>query len=410
MNLPPLSPVEHAHSMAVRTRIEALLDERGGWLPFSEFQRVVLYEPGLGYYSAGAHKLGAGGDFTTAPEISALFSRAVARQIARDLRALAAPAEVLELGAGSGAMAEAMLEFWREQAITPTRYAILEPSADLRARQQQRLSAASTLPAAAKSAAVPLVWLERLPAALTGVIVANELLDALPCERFVIKQGRPQALGVVRDAEGIWGWRARDVLADTDSSSNAQSLAEEYTRLARQLQPLPATLPEGYCGEFMPSLPGLINSLAALLTRGAIVLIDYGLPRAQLYHPERGMGSLQCFRRHYRHDDPLLEPGLTDITAWVDFSAVAEAATAAGLTVQTFCTQTAWLIDADFESDLQLALAAAQNTATRVAVSQAARRLLMPGEMGEAVKVLVLTRNLQPSSERPALQDLRGSL
>jgi len=386
--LPPLSPEEQRHAGAVAALIGAELREAEGWLSFERFMELALYAPGLGYYSAGAWKLGAGGDFVTAPELSDLFGRCVALQCAEVLRATGG--EILELGAGSGRMAAAMLTALDGARALPDRYAILEVSADLAARQRERLAAL------APHLRERVVWLERLPAApLRGVIVANEVADALPCRRFTLRAGAVRELGV---ALGSGGAMLRDAEAPADPA-----LARACAEL---IGASPGSLPEGYTSEVNLRVGPWIATLGECLERGAVLLCDYGLPRSHYYHPQRTGGTLRCHFRQRAHDDPYTNLGLQDITAWVDFTRVAEAAVSCGLEVRGFATQAAFLLALGLERQV----AAAPDAVARARLAGEARRLIMPEEMGEAFKVMALARGYDAPLSGFALQDLRRSL
>lgn len=393
--LPELDATQRAHSDATRAHIEARVAASGGWLPFDEYMELALYAPGLGYYSAGATKFGAAGDFVTAPEISDLFSRALAAQFADILRELGGEsrASILELGAGSGRLAGVVLRELATLQQSPSAYSILEVSADLIERQR------ATVTALAGGEAARAHWLERLPMGHSGVIVANEVLDALPTDRFVLRAGGPLRLGVAVGASGLqWAERA-PVAGDP---ADAAWLREVQRVLGELREPLP----EGYVGEICPRIDAWVGALGAALERGVVMLIDYGLPRRHYYHPDRVRGSLRCHFRHRAHEDPFSHPGLTDITAWVDFTRVAEAADAAGLEVAGFSTQAAALLSLGIER-----LAHTEGSrAESVQQSQGLQKLLLPGEMGEAVKVMMLTRGIRAPLRGVRLQDLRGSL
>jgi SAM-dependent MidA family methyltransferase len=405
--LPQLSPEAAAHVEALLATLRARLVAAGGWLAFDEYMDAVLYAPAQGYYSAGATKFGAAGDFVTAPEISDLFARALARQFADVLAETRGG--VLEVGAGSGRFARVALEELARLDALPERYAILDVSADLRARQRDMLAQSQ---AALASRAL---WVDALPERHTGVVFANELLDALPCDRFVMRAGRPQRLGVaLRDGALAWAPRA----AVPGDAGDVAWLAQ----VERTLAGLAAALPDGYCGEIAPRVDAWVRSVADSLERGVVILVDYGLPRSQYYHPQRVDGTLRCHFRQHAHHDPFLHPGLTDVTAWVDFTRVAEAADAAGLEVAGFTTQAAWLLALGIESLAAETLpehgaggvgaeAAAGPVPVRHLVAmQGLKRLLLPGEMGEAVKVMVLTRGWDAPLRGLRVQDLRGSL
>lgn len=385
--LPALSPDEQRHGEAVAALIRAELAAAGGWLSFERFMELALYAPGLGYYSAGSWKLGCGGDFVTAPEVSELFGRCVAAQCAPVLRATGA--EVLELGAGTGSLAATLLAALDAAGALPERYAILEVSGDLAARQRARLEA---LPAHLRAR---VVWLERLPPTpLRGVILANEVADALPVRRFRLRGGTVQELGVALAPGGA--------LQDAERAPDA-ALAEAC---AAMLGARARSLPDGYTSEVSLRLGPWIAALAACLERGSVLLFDYGLPRSHYYHAQRVAGTLRCHFRQRAHDDPFVNVGLQDITAWVDFTRVAEAASLAGLEVSGFATQAAFLL----ALGLERAVAAAPDAASRARLAGEARRLVMPEEMGEAFKVMALTRGYAAPLAGFTLQDLRRQL
>jgi SAM-dependent MidA family methyltransferase len=379
--------VQSEQAARVSTHVREALAAAGGWLSFEDYLRIVLYEPGIGYYSAGAEKLGPAGDFITAPELSQLFAHCLAQQCAPLLRAPGA--EVLELGAGSGRLAAELLLELSQLGALPEHYYILEVSASLRAQQQARIAA---LPAVL---AQRVHWLETLPAhPISGVVLANEVADALPFERFVSTEAGCLARGVA--------------LADNGALQSADRKASEplqraYAELTAQLA---TPLPAGYCSEICPLLKPWIASLAAVLVRGALLIFDYGLGSAERYHPQRYGGTLRCHYRHRAHDDPFLFPGLQDITAWVDFTQVAEAGDRAGLEVAGYCTQAAFLLATGIES----ALAAITDPLAHARAASQARQLLLPGEMGEIFKAIALTRDWAQPLAGFRLQDLRRLL
>ncbi len=288
--MPALDAAQRAQSAALRKVLAERIEAGGGWIPFDEYLDLLLYAPGLGYYSAGAAKLGAAGDFTTAPELSGLFGACIARQCAPLLRG---GGEVLELGAGSGALAEVLLARLAALGVAPDHYFILETSADLRQRQQQRLG---RLPPELHSR---LRWLDRLPAGgLRGLILANEVADALPFQCFAVTADGFAERGVALDAQGEMGWKERPAAAD---------LGAELAKLASTLgQPLPPDYRSELCLRVGPWIGGL----SAALDRGWLLLFDYGLGQSELYHPQRVTGTLRCHYRHRAHDDPFLYPGL----------------------------------------------------------------------------------------------------
>ncbi len=385
--LPPLSPEEAEHSARVEALIRRRIAEAGGWIDFETFMELALYAPGLGYYSAGSTKLGRAGDFVTAPEVSDLFSRCVARQCAEVLGTLGG-GEILELGAGTGRMAGVVLRWLAACDTLPERYAILEVSADLRARQQERIA---ELPAHLRER---VIWLDRLPdRPVRGIVLANEVLDALPCRRFKMAGRGIRELGV-----GLDGKR----LVERDAPASA-SLSNEWAALAAEL---PCPLPDGSISEICPRVAPWIAGIGACLATGVMLLFDYGLPRAHYYHPQRTRGTLRCHFRHRAHDDPLINLGVQDITAWVDFTRVAEAATACGLDVGGFATQAAYLLATGIEGSF----AEGGNPVERARIAGEVRRLLLPGEMGEIFKVMALTRHWKTELQGLSLQDLRRAL
>jgi SAM-dependent MidA family methyltransferase len=389
--LPPLRPDEVRHGAAVLQTVRDAIGTHGGWLAFDDYLRIVLYAPGLGYYSAGSVKFGRGGDFVTAPELSGLFGRCVARQCAQILQLTGG--DVLELGAGTGTLAVGMLTALYELEALPQHYYILEVSADLRARQEQRFA---SLPQALRAR---LRWLDALPATpIAGVILANEVADALPFKRFMLTSGAPLEGGVALSPEGA--------LIEAERAADAV-LAGQVAQLAASL---PAPLPPGYRSELCPMLQPWIVALGASLSRGAALLIDYGLGRREYYHPQRADGTLRCHFRHRAHDNALLYPGLQDITAWVDFTRVAEAAADAQLEVGGYCTQAAFLLANGIESDLAASAASGSAAAEQARLASEARALLLPGEMGESFKVMALTRGVAAPLRGFEYQDLRRSL
>jgi SAM-dependent MidA family methyltransferase len=390
-----LSDDERAHLARVVAHLRAFIRDQGGVIGFDAFMRLALYAPGLGYYSAGATKLGAAGDFVTAPEVSSLFSRCVARQAA-DVLAITG-GDILELGAGSGRMAADVLTELAALDRLPGAYRILEVSADLAERQRARIA---QLPA---ELARRVSWLDAWPERpMRGVVLANEVLDAMPVDRFVLR-GRPDGIAVHALGVGLSddGFEWREVSASP----------ELLNAVADVVEALPAPLPDGYVSELCLAFQPWISGLAAQLEAGIALLIDYGLPRSQLYHPERARGTLRCHFRHRAHDDPFVNVGLQDITAWVDFTRVAEAADSAGLEVLGFNTQAAFLIGAGMESLLATEMElAGEDARRRATLAGEARRLMLPGEMGEVFKVIALGRGIVAPLAGFATQDLRASL
>jgi SAM-dependent MidA family methyltransferase len=401
--LPPLSPEERRHSRSLAGHIRTQLAAAGGWLSFERFMELALYAPGLGYYSAGSVKIGVGGDFVTAPEVSDLFNRCVARQCAEILAATGG--EILELGAGTGRMAAVVLSALAAQGVLPERYAILEVSADLAARQRARLA---QLPPQLRER---VVWLERLPESpVRGVMFANEVADALPCRRFTWRDGAVRELGVaLAAAPGGHAASGAPAASGEEISFREQSAAADAPLLRAcegLLASLEGELPQGYASEVCLRVQPWIASLSACLARGVLLLCDYGLPRRHYYHRERASGTLRCHFKQRAHADPYINVGVQDITAWVDFTRIAEAALAANLTVSGFATQAAFLLAAGLEGFV----AEADDGAQRARLAGEARRLVLPEEMGEAFKFMALTRGYDSPLSGFALQDLRHLL
>jgi SAM-dependent MidA family methyltransferase len=385
--LPEPGPEEAAVSRALEARIRDEIDASGGWIGFARFMQLALYEPGLGYYSAGAQKLGAAGDFITAPEVAPVFSRCVARQCAEVLAGLGG-GEILELGAGSGAMAAVVLDELAKLDALPRRYRILDVSADLRARQRATLARASA------GVLDRIDWLDSLPECFVGIVLANEVLDAMPVERFVIRGGEVNALGVAWQP-GRLQW----------SEARASS---ELRAAVRAIELDVGPLPEGFVSEVNLTFAPWFAALARAVERGVVLAIDYGLPRREYYAPERRGGTMLCHYRHRFHGDPFVRLGLQDIGAWVDFSAAAGAARAAGFAVDGFSTQAHFLIGCGI--DRYLVEVADLDLVRRLNLSRQAMMLTLPGEMGERFKALALSRGYHAPLCGFSVRDLRHLL
>jgi SAM-dependent MidA family methyltransferase len=385
---PELTAEELAHSRKLEDRIRAEIEARGGWIGFARFMELVLYEPGLGYYSAGAHKIGAAGDFVTAPEVAPVFSRCLARQCAEVLDGLGG-GDILEFGAGSGVMAAVLLEELVRLDRLPRRYRILDVSADLRERQKATL--AQCMPAMLDR----IEWMDRLPKAFSGIVLANEVLDAMPFERFVIRGGEVNALGVSSQL-GRLEWseiRAPAALRDAVRGIEAE---------------LGPPLPEGFASEVNLALAPWFAGLARAIERGVALFVDYGLARRDYYAAERRMGTMLCHYRHRFHDDPFVRLGLQDVGAWVDFSAVAGAAQAAGLDVIGYATQAHFLIGCGIGD--YVAEVSNLGLVERLNLSRQAMVLTLPGEMGERFKVLGVAKGYDAPLIGFSVRDLRYAL
>ena len=368
--LPGPDAAASAQSARTREFIRERIAAAGGAISFGEFMQHALYAPGVGYYTGGAPKFGAAGDFVTAPEVSPLFGGVLARQCAQEYRG-AAGAELLELGAGSGALAVSMLRRLASLDALPERYLILEVSAELAERQRRRIE--EELPEHLDRVA----WIAELPRGMRGVIVANEVADALPVERFErAADGCRQLFVTAADDAFAYAWRnARDVVAD---------------RVAAIESSLGHRLPDGYRSEVSLGLHRWAAELVDALDRGIVFLFDYGLPRREYYAADRHQGWLRCHFRHHAHDEPLIYPGIQDITSWVDFSTVAEGAAARNATVLGFVTQAMFLLNGGLDNEFSEL--AAPGPAGQVELAAQVRRLTLPGEMGESFKCLGLAR------------------
>ena len=365
-NLPAPDAIAVAHSQRLRAAIIDHINAAGGVISFAEYMKHALYEPGLGYYMAGAAKFGAEGDFVTAPEVSPLFGQAIAVQIDEILDNVGG--SVLELGAGSGRLALSILQ---AMGILPPdfTYFILEPSAELAQRQRALLQ--DSLPA---DAFERVLWLDALPTTFEGVVLANEVMDALPVERFQTA------------SDGL-----RQLHVSADFTLEAHPAGESViSALAALEDDLGCQLPPAYESEVSLLLAPWIRSLATMLNKGVTLLIDYGYPRREYYSLERSSGTLTCFYRHRMHYDPMQMPGLQDITAHVDFTAVAEASVAADLTLLGYASQSAFLLDNNLLELADATLAGSDNEMQRMTLAKEIKTLTLPGEMGERFQVMAL--------------------
>jgi len=385
---PDAAAAEHSERVLeyLRRRIRAA----GGSIGFDEFMDAVLYAPGLGYYQAGQARFGPGGDFVTAPELTPVFGRCLARQVAELLGRLPRGARLLELGAGRGTLAAELIEALRRLGSAPAGYDIVELSADLRREQQRRL--------APFAATLDLRWLERLPQEpWCGVVLANEVMDALPVVRF-----RKGAGGEVQEL--------RVALAGEHPAWHAAPARSELAAAVTALEAgLPAPLSAGYESEVNLLLGPWLAALAAALASGALLLVDYGYTRREYYHPERGTGTLVCHYRHRVHDDPFVLVGLQDLSCSVDFSLVADTAAEGGLSLGGYATQAHFLIGCGL--DEVLAELGGGDPQRAAMYAGQARQLVLPGEMGERFKVLALGKGMEIDALRGfAFADHRARL
>ena len=380
-------PVPNAHALAASealcARIRNEIDAAGGSISFARYMALALYTPQLGYYSGGAAKFGAAGDFVTAPEISPLFGRTLARQVAEVMAAsstavfesgeVSESAGVLEFGAGSGALAAVLLAELDALGTPCQRYRIIELSGSLRAQQE------ATLHASVPHLAHCVEWLAALPDAIDGCVIANEVLDAMPAHWVTWRDG---------------ALLERCVTCDDAGFSVVEQAASGALRAAMTALAGEHNLGDGYTSEINLAASAWINALAPRMRRAAALLIDYGFPAREFYHPQRHTGTLRAHYRHHALDDPFYLPGLCDLTTHVDFSAIARAAQDAGLSVDGYTTQAQFLIQCGM-ADL-LAQSDPQDVKRHGALAQQANALLSPAEMGELFMVLAVSRGVTP--------------
>ena len=388
LSLPPPDPDAVAHSRSIAQLISTKIKAAGGCIGFDEYMQLALYEPGMGYYSAGAAKFGAAGDFVTAPQISALFSQVLARQCATVLAAIP-KSNILEFGAGTGAMAADLLLALEQLHALPERYYILELSAELRRRQQIMLQ---------KRLAhlyERVNWLEALPEfPFRGIVLANEVFDAMPVRCFIEGDNGLWERRVGVDSKGGFRWIEQP--ADSTLRSAVDTIKHEL------IEPLPP----GYNSEVNLQLGPWISAIKSILEQAIILIIDYGYPRSEYYHPQRRRGTLLCHYRHRAHEDPFFYPGLQDISANVDFSAVAEAADAVGLSVLGFTSQAYFLL----ANGLDEIFDGVADDMLRLRYSQQIKRLTLPSEMGERFQVIALGQAFDRPLRGFMLRDFRHRL
>jgi len=374
IGVPAPGQEEQEATRALTDVLRLTATKEGGSLSMARFMEICLYEPRWGYYTSGRVKFGWDGDFVTAPELTPLFARCIARQIAQVLEASDGDS-ILEIGAGSGLLAAELMTSLRDLGRLPTRYYLFDLSEALRERQ------AKILQGLIPDLFSRVEWLDRLPApAIRGAIIANEVLDALPVHCFFVEHGAIRERRVVWRDHGF-GWSA-DTLFPTSLEA----------RIERLLRALPTPLESGYASEINLGLDAWFLSCYLSLARGALFCVDYGYPRVEYYHPQRREGTLICHYRHGAHHDPLILLGLQDISSFVDFTAAAEAACAAGFRLAGYASQAHFLLSCGIDQVLENC----QNRtpAHYLRDAQQAKSLLLPGEMGERFKVLALTKDV----------------
>lgn len=367
--LPQPDPQARAHCHNVINNIADKIKNSGGFLTFKDYMELVLYAPGLGYYVSGMQKFGAGGDFITAPEISPIFCKCVARQCHQILRETGG--DILEFGAGSGVLATEILLELERLGTLPQRYCIVEISPDLQQRQELRF--AKTIPHLCSL----IVWLTTLEdVEFSGIVVANEVVDAMPVQRFC-RRDRVFEIGVQ------WQNSALQLMMRTANEEISQAVSQLEQRLGR--------FPDGYESELNLLMEPWLRQVARILKKGAILIIDYGYVEQEYYHQQRNTGTMMCHFQHRAHSDPLVYPGLQDITSFVDFSRLAGAGVGAGLDLQGFTTQAHFLLGcglADFVSDQGV------DDNKSFMAHQEIKTLMLPGEMGERFKVIGFSKGV----------------
>jgi SAM-dependent MidA family methyltransferase len=399
LSLPDLMPEEAAHAQRVAVHLTLSIQAAGGVWPFPAFMAAALYAPGLGYYAAGARKFGASGDFITAPEVSPVFGSCVARQIAEVLGHLRAtgsgPLTLVEYGAGSGALMVDILLTLAQCAALPEVYAIVEVSPDLRERQA---AAVAALPEQLRHRVT--WWPGHASHPWRGVLLANEVLDALPTERLRVTAAGIERMQVVvqERSPGTFApvWTAPDAALESWWAATRAQLSE----------PL---LPGSQLEACLVAGPWVQEALATL-EAGVALYIDYGLPRSALYAPARAQGTFSAFFRHRQHADAFWCPGLQDLTAWVDFTAVAEAGLAAGATVAGFATQAQFLVNSGLEAVFAAQAAVSVGGPALARLAQGVQQLVMPQEMGERFKVLALAKGYDTPLGGFGRRDLTATL
>ncbi len=381
--LPTPEPSAQNSSLQLQELIRQAINQQGA-ISFARYMELCLYASGLGYYQGGMHKLGRGGDFTTAPEISPLFGRCIAQQIREILEHLGS-GDILEFGAGTGQLAIDILLSLEQSSTLPTHYYIIELSADL--QQRQKILINQSIPHLADK----VIWLTCLPTEFSGVIIANEVLDAMPVAKFRYQQHQHYECAV-QGQVNAW-------VECTQPLSAAE--------LEQQLDQLEIRFTEGYTSEVNCVLPGWLASLSQLLTQGLILLIDYGFPQHEYYHPQRSMGTLMCHYQHLAHDNYFWWPGLQDITAHVNFTAVAQSAYEQGLMLAGYTSQAHFLYSCGLE---KMTSSVTSSVMKQYQISQQIKKLILPTEMGELFKVMALCKNFSQALLGFKLYDMRGKL
>jgi len=384
-----LTSLEMEHSKLLGRKIATEIASQGGWIAFSRYMEMALYEPGMGYYSAGAHKLGAGGDFTTAPELSPLFGAAIVSTILPVLEGLKAqglPAKILEFGAGTGKLAESILTRLNDLGFQLDGYDIIEISPDLTQRQQERLhKLAAELELSTKCS-----WLSSLTENFKGVILANEVIDAIPCDAIIYQNG-------------FWYWYGVSFAEDKFFWKTGKPV--EQALLPESL--LSGNFSEGYVTELHPQANAWIRQIAKQLDAGLFLTFDYGFPESEYYHPQRIEGTLMAHHRHHAIQDPFYLPGLCDLTTHVEWAQIARSALAENVDDVYLTNQAAFLLDAGI-GDIALEIGDPSNPETFLPISNSLQKLLSEAEMGELFKAFAFSKKLDDLLPGYVLEDLPG--
>ena len=384
-----LTSLEMEHSKLLGSKIATEIASQGGWIAFSRYMEMALYEPGMGYYSAGAHKLGAGGDFTTAPELSPLFGAAIVSAILPVLEGLKAqglPAKILEFGAGTGKLAESILTRLNDLGFQLDGYDIIEISPDLTQRQQERLhKLAAELELSTKCS-----WLSSLTENFKGVILANEVIDAIPCDAIIYQNG-------------FWYWYGVSFAEDKFFWKTGKPV--EQALLPESL--LSGNFSEGYVTELHPQANAWIRQIAKQLDSGLFITFDYGFPESEYYHPQRIEGTLMAHHRHHAIQDPFYLPGLCDLTTHVEWAQIARSALAENVDDVYLTNQAAFLLDAGI-GDIALEIGDPSNPETFLPISNSLQKLLSEAEMGELFKAFAFSKKLDDLLPGYVLEDLPG--
>ncbi len=384
-----LTSLEMEHSKLLGSKIATEIASQGGWIAFSRYMEMALYEPGMGYYSAGAHKLGAGGDFTTAPELSPLFGAAIVSTILPVLEGLKAqglPAKILEFGAGTGKLAESILTRLNDLGFQLDGYDIIEISPDLTQRQQERLhKLAAELELSTKCS-----WLSSLTENFKGVILANEVIDAIPCDAIIYQNG-------------FWYWCGVSFAEDKFFWKTGKPV--EQALLPESL--LSGNFSEGYVTELHPQANAWIRQIAKHLDAGLFLTFDYGFPESEYYHPQRIEGTLMAHHRHHAIQDPFYLPGLCDLTTHVEWAQIARSALAENVDDVYLTNQAAFLLDAGI-GDIALEIGDPSNPETFLPISNSLQKLLSEAEMGELFKAFAFSKKLDDLLPGYVLEDLPG--